>query len=124
MKIDKTNFFKSTFANFERCETPANFKRDFCSGSGSKYMYTKEGVYRISDHYHAAVASCAWLIDTMILDESELGNIRAGKFNVKEKIPFSNSEICGFCRWENFKKIETNKQRRNYLKESGYLQLS
>ena len=41
--------------------TPPTCEIDFISASGSRYVYTSEGVYRYSDHW-GRVATCLWTL--------------------------------------------------------------
>ena len=79
--INKDNFFDCTIANWTEVSC-INFVADFKSESGSQYMHTDEGVYRMSNHWAAKTASCIWLL------------------NNQE----SNSHTIAFCKWEDFKK--------------------
>jgi hypothetical protein len=79
-EINETNFFLHTLANFAKVEN-IDFKADFVSESGSEYMYTKEGVYRKSNHFSYQIGTCLWLLDS----EVSLG-----------------VEVVGFCRWSDF----------------------
>jgi hypothetical protein len=79
-EINKNNFFLHTVANFTKVEN-IDFKADFISESGSKYMYTKEGVYRTSNHFSYQIGTCLWLLDS----EVSLG-----------------VEVIGFCAWSDF----------------------
>ena len=78
--INQDNFFLHTVSNFTKVES-IDFKADFVSESGSQYMYTKEGVYRKSNHFCYQVGTCLWLLD---------GNVHSG------------SEVVGFCKWSDF----------------------
>lgn len=102
--FNKENFFIYSEANWtkQQNEETINTKPDYTSGSGSKYWYTEDGVYRYSDHWYDGVASCNW---------------------------FLNNEICkeyasGFCKWEDFKDVDTEitvyfKKEENYSKLSN-----
>jgi hypothetical protein len=60
--IDFTNFHDGTKAIFHLCpltEKPHR-KADFTSASGSRYWKTREGVYRLSDHWGECIRSCDW----------------------------------------------------------------
>ena len=60
--IDFTNFHDETKAIFHLrplTEKPHR-KADFTSASGSRYWKTREGVYRLSDHWGDGIKSCAW----------------------------------------------------------------
>lgn len=62
---NETNFFHSTFADFQKLakeEIPKG-KPDFVSDSGSKYWYLKDGVIRYSNHWLRQVASCKWFLN-------------------------------------------------------------
>lgn len=58
---NKSNFFKHTFCEFVKVENDIfnENKMHFKSKSGSNYYYTKEGVYRHSNHW-GRVANCRW----------------------------------------------------------------
>lgn len=80
----KYNFFKHTYCEFEEVsenvfkDNPAHFK----SKSDSQYYYTKEGVYRYSDHW-GRVANCRW------------------KLNANSE--FKNQKLhLGFAKWSDF----------------------
>ena len=110
MKINKDNFFESTACNWKEVETPANFEADYISPSGSKYMYTEEGVYRVSDHWNCGVATCSWLLDGLCYEFSTflngeiIGTYKiGGEIVKKEKYKTLNeTDKCGFAKWEDF----------------------
>lgn len=57
---NSTNFFKHTFCEFNQIndfEFPEN--TNYKSKSESQYFYTKQGVYRKSNHW-GRVANCSW----------------------------------------------------------------
>ncbi|APZ44885.1 hypothetical protein BW723_00650 [Polaribacter reichenbachii] len=59
-KYNSTNFFKHTFCEFQQIDDfkfPEN--SNYKSKSDSLYYYTKEGVYRKSNHW-GRVANCRW----------------------------------------------------------------
>lgn len=62
---NKSNFHTHTFCVFE--EKPLSAISDlipnYRSKSGSSYFFTKEGVYRLSDHWGRA-ANCKWRLET------------------------------------------------------------
>ena len=65
-KADKNNFFESTVATWKRVDRP-NREPDYISRDrkgriSSKYWYTKDGVYRESNHWGKDVASCDWFL--------------------------------------------------------------
>ena len=65
MKIyHQNNFFKHTFCKFQEVE---NYefpeKTHYKSKFNSKYFYTKEGVYRKSNHW-GRVANCRWRLNS------------------------------------------------------------
>lgn len=64
-KYDRFNFFKHTYCEFIEVSEDV-FKdnaADYKSKSDSLYHYTKEGVYRYSDHW-GRVANCRWRLIT------------------------------------------------------------
>lgn len=93
-KADQNNFFINTIAKFNEIkgipkdidrEEPdhTSFTRD--GEISSEYWYTKDGVYRRSNHWGCGVASCDWLLDTQETTDMEKGDRK-----------------WGFCKWENF----------------------
>lgn len=86
LKFNKSNFFYSTNATFiEQNKVIKDF--DYKSNSGSKYKYTKDGVYRYSNHWGFGVATCNWLLNT-------------GNYGLNNE-RFSPYKL-GFCKWSNF----------------------
>ncbi len=88
-KYHKNNFFKHTFCEFEEVidfKFPEN--NFFKSASNSYYFYTKEGVYRKSNHW-GRVANCRWRIIT----KSKYKNQRI---------------IVGFAKWTDFVPLQSN----------------
>jgi len=105
----KTNFFKNTFAVFIETTAPSNTNTatwNFKSKYQSAYYYTKEGVYRYSDHW-GRVGTCRWLLKT----EKKLVISR-------EK----NRKKIGFASWESFYK--TSSSDKAYFIEVNYLEKS
>jgi hypothetical protein len=85
--IDFTNFHDRTKAIFHLlplAEKPHR-KADYTSASGSRYWKTREGVYRLSDHWGEAIRSCDWYL----FDDS--GVLR-------------NEHALGFCRFSNMRR--------------------
>ncbi|SHJ17577.1 hypothetical protein [Flavobacterium terrae] len=77
------NSFKNTFCVFEEVsfQSIKDFQVSYSSESGSKYYYTEEGMYRLSNHW-GRLANSKWrLIDKNLSEE---------KFKV------------GFANWEDF----------------------
>lgn len=64
-KYTKYNFHKNTFCIFKEVEYDLvkNFRIDYKSKSGSSYIYTENGVYRIADHWGRA-ADCRWRLES------------------------------------------------------------
>lgn len=60
-KINKTNFHKYTFCIFNEVHSDAirELKPNYKSKSGSRYYFTAEGVFRLSNHW-SRVANCRW----------------------------------------------------------------
>lgn len=59
--VTEDDYFTATVATWERAKPPKG-RPDYVSGSGSTYWYTKEGVYRSSDHWGSSVATCSWYL--------------------------------------------------------------
>jgi hypothetical protein len=89
--FNHTNFFKHTFCEFteiENFEFPKN--SHFKSSSNSHYFYTKEGVFRKSNHW-GKVANCHWKIIT--------------------KTKYKNQQIViGFASWDDFFAINSSEK--------------
>ncbi len=83
---NKNNFHKNTFCEFVEIETSSisKIKVSYKSKSGSEYCFTKEGVYRISNHWGRA-ANCRWRLLS----------------NLNSKINNSQSRI-GYAKWTDF----------------------
>lgn len=78
------NSFKNTFCVFQETslETINDLKVQYDSKSGSKYYYTKKGMYRLSNHW-GRLANCKWRLESQ---EQETDS----KFKL------------GFAAWESF----------------------
>ena len=95
--VNKTNFHDCTVANW--IEKDVDFVADYKSGSGSEYMYTKDGIYRKSNHWFMSVNTCVWLL------------------NNKE----SEKDTVAFCKFEDFKKYSS--KRVNGTLSNSFVQL-
>lgn len=80
----KSNFFKNTFCVFEEVnlDTITSLQPDYTSTSGSVYYYTKQGMYRFSNHW-GRLANSKWRLTTSV-------NSTSNKYKI------------GFARWEDF----------------------
>ncbi|MEX6626107.1 hypothetical protein [Tenacibaculum salmonis] len=91
MKFHKFNFFKYTYCEFESKEITffddksAHYK----SKSGSIYFYTKEGVYRYSNHW-GRVANCRWKIKGV--EEYKSQDYYVGFANWNDFYPLNNTD--------------------------------
>lgn len=98
-KATEKDFFRYTVAVFTTAmpniRNILGKEPDFTSESGSKYWYTDEGVYRMSDHW-GEVKTCVWVLH------------KVPKKRIKHK------NVLGFCKWENFSYM------REYLLEEKY----
>ena len=112
--IDQNNYYISTYAKFVECATPRR-KPDHISSSGSKYLYTKNGVIRKSDHWslyyrsypdktcfttsvylHAVpIASCMWTLQ-----------LKNDKITVKEDYGDNGKILTGFCKYKDFRYVK------------------
>ena len=90
MKIDSTNFHKSTNGRWIPCEMPES-AADFISFTpygevSSAYWHTESGVIRVSDHW-GGVASCQWNLHTVSgygFDKCRKTELRAGMITYAE----------------------------------------
>lgn len=87
MKANKDNFYMLTEANWKQVENRTT-EPDHISESFSKYWFTPEGVYRMSDHW-GECSTCNWVLDG--------------------EQAFLISDVTGFCKWEDFKLRERAK---------------
>ena len=114
MKINKDNYYTSTYAKFVECATPRR-KPDYISSSGSKYWYVKNGVIRKSDHWslyycsdpsktcittsvylHAVyIASCIWTLQ-----------LKKDKITLKQDYGDNSKILTGFCKYKNFRNVK------------------
>lgn len=79
---NRFTFHKNTFAVFKRADLPSGFKKPhYVSRHGSRYFFTKEGVFRYSNHW-GRVGNCSWRLD-----------------NIDHK---QQTNYWGYCSWEHF----------------------
>lgn len=104
---NQTNFFKHTFCEFQQVddfEFPIN--TSYKSKSESIYFYTKEGVYRKSNHW-GRVANCRWKL-------------------VANKEYKNQHVVIGFAKWMDFYPINSTKKNYcivvNFEKNSAKIQ--
>ena len=94
MKIyTAANFFKHTFCDFTKVNEDFFTENEihFKSKAGSNYSYTKEGVYRYSNHW-GRVANCRWKL---------IGN---------EKLKSQNFYL-GFASWSSFYPLDEKEKQ-------------
>ena len=94
---NSTNFFKYTFCEFLLVDD-FNFpeKTNYKSKSDSAYFYTKDGVYRKSNHW-GRVANCRWKI---IASESK------GACSLVK----NQQIVVGFAKWSDFYPINSSEK--------------
>jgi hypothetical protein len=87
------NFFKHTFCDFTKVNEDFFTENEihFKSKAGSNYSYTKEGVYRYSNHW-GRVANCRWKL---------IGN---------EKLKSQNFYL-GFASWSSFYPLDEKEKQ-------------
>lgn len=75
------NFHKHTFCVFKEVDLyeVQNLTPNYSSKSGSIYYFTKEGLYRISNHWGRA-ANCRWKLETKSKDISVINKIGYAKW--------------------------------------------
>lgn len=111
--INKDNFHKNTFAIFKKVDESLikGLKPDYISekthyvsfggelfkATSSEYYYTKDGVYRYSEHW-GYCRSCMWILEEEI---KNLIETIQSTYNNKEFDDF----VLGFCSWDNFYNI-------------------
>lgn len=106
MQYNKDNFYKDTQADFVSCDVPTR-EPDYYSNSDSRYWYTDEGVYRLSDHFGWGVGSCNWTLDGCgygygmhTYFDFEEGCNKTDERRVYQW--HENDYVCGFCPWASF----------------------
>lgn len=62
--ITRDNFYDHTACNWNEVDDKLFVKPDYVSDSGSKYWYTDNGVYRMSNHWGFGVGSCDWTLNS------------------------------------------------------------
>ena len=89
---NKENFFYNTYGVFEKTDHPDrqadHVSIDRNGKISSKYWYTSEGVYRLSNHWGHSIASCDWYLN----DNSRK------KANIIGLV-VTTTKKCGFIRW-------------------------
>jgi len=94
---NKYNYYRNTYAVFtEIQESELEFKEwHYLSKSGSAYFYSKEGVFRKSNHWGRA-AKCRWVL------------------NKKEGLHFTKGRtFIGFAKWTDF--FDNNENSKSYF---------
>lgn len=89
----KQNFFKHTYCEFLAVDTKVftDNRAHFKSKSDSQYYYTKEGVYRYSNHW-GRVANCRWKL-------------------ISNKACKSQDYHVGYAKWTDFYPINSNEKQ-------------
>lgn len=82
LNYNRNNFYKHTFCEFTEVALTNKLEIHHKSKSGSQYNFTKEGVYRISNHWGRA-SNCRW-------------RLISGFNNPNQKVRI------GFAKWSNF----------------------
>lgn len=101
MLYSKRNFFLDSFAVWSpktHSKLLNKYKPHYVSESGSKYWYSKKGVYRYSNHW-GEVGSCIW---------------------IRKNRCYGRYYSLLFCKWEDFKEVlvcETKKQYNKLLRK-------
>lgn len=80
-RYTKFNFHSHTFCIWTEVlfETKQDTKINFKSKSGSQYLFTEEGVYRISNHW-GRVANCRWRLEPLINYKSQQTKVGYAKW--------------------------------------------
>lgn len=109
--------FKNTFCVFHEVhpEKIAGMKIQYDSQSGSKYFYTKEGMYRLSNHW-GRLANSKWRLEPMEPETESKFKIGFASWN--EFYP-DNAEEELYYLEADFEKKKVNYQHRNNPKYDG-----
>lgn len=104
---NQNNFFKHTFCEFQQVDDfTFSENENYKSKSESSYFYTKEGVYRKSNHW-GRVANCRWKI--------------AANENYKNQ-----QIVIGFAKWVDFYPINSNEKaffiKVDFIKKTAKIQ--
>lgn len=105
------NSFKNTFCVFHEMlpDQIENLKVQYDSKSGSKYFYTKEGMYRLSNHW-GRLANSKWRLEPM--EPETLSKTKLGFAAWNEFYPDNNEEELYYLEANYAKKI-VNYQHKN-----------
>lgn len=110
LDITRYNFFiLNTVATFKKTKTPDRLP-DTVSKSGSKYWYTKKGVYRESDHWGTGIAGNSWYIEGPRGGKAERG---------KSSWDYHYGNAVGYADWNDFKSARYSKKNLNYVLEKA-----
>lgn len=98
--------FKNTFCVFQEVlpEKIQDLKVQYDSKSGSQYFYTKEGMFRLSNHW-GRLANSKWRLEPMEQDGAETSN--DSKFKI------------GYASWDSF--YPDNSEEELYYLEADYI---
>ncbi|REG99427.1 hypothetical protein [Flavobacterium aquicola] len=109
--------FKNTFCVFHEVlpEEIAGMKVQYDSKSGSKYFYTKEGMYRLSNHW-GRLANSKWRLEPMEPETESKFKIGFASWN--EFYP-DNAEEELYYLQADFEKKKVNYQHRNNPEYDG-----
>ncbi len=124
MKVyHKFNFFKYTYCEFEMQEIDFFKEKSshFQSKSGSYYHYTKEGVFRYSNHW-GRVASCRWKIKGIDIYKNQEYYVGFAKWN--DFYPLNNSDKVFYLEVDFVVKQVKIKRLKNEEKSNSFLMTS
>lgn len=105
------NSFKNTFCVFQEVllEATEGLKVQYDSKSGSKYFYTKEGMYRLSNHW-GRLANSKWRLEP--LEPETESKFKLGFASWNEFYPDNADEELYYLE-ANYKKQTVNYQHKN-----------
>lgn len=121
LNYNRNNFYKYTFCEFTEVEFTNELEIHHKSKSGSQYSFTKEGVYRISNHWGRA-SNCRWRLISSSNSKINNSQHRIGFAKWSDFYPNNETENL-FYIVVNFENKEVIFQHKNNPKFEGNLVL-
>ena len=119
LNYNRNNFYKHTFCEFTEVALTNKLEIHHKSKSGSQYSFTKEGVYRISNHWGRA-SNCRWRLISGFNNPNQ--KVRIGFAKWSDFYPNNETEHLFYIE-VNFENKEVIFQHKNNPKFEGNLVL-
>jgi hypothetical protein len=119
LNYNRNNFYKHTFCEFTEVALTNKLEIHHKSKSGSQYSFTKEGVYRISNHWGRA-SNCRWRLISGFNNPNQ--KVRIGFAKWSDFYPNNETEHLYYIE-VNFETKEVLFQHKNNPKYQGNLVL-